>query len=1137
MKLHLNFRIIGGHAPATPDQQNISQSSSTTPTTTTNSNNTSVKHVVQEQNDTTSTGGHNIGGLLSIHKHMKGGFEKVLTKTSDFAAYLPFSRSIGIPRGSLLLSIFSEERVVNEFKEESTTTTTPNNNNSKEEIKEELSTSHKLATDDQNISVLYVYFLSMLLVSHQTKSIKNTMSQLSEYFGFDSDLHQQYAGHAYQFTKFYLYELNKRKENVTKSLFASEFTDKKMFEKYRLSQLNQLNELLFKLSNVNLNTLSVIVNLYNGKSLQRKDIGTGSSDPYVNIYLKQDDGTNLLKNKPSATSESFARSSAVKNNLSPEWNETFVVSTNELKENKLVVSVYDLDLVTKNDFMGFFVIDLESEENILKSRETVQEYPLLPKPPSDSNSKLSIIKFVKHMHRRSGGGSITSTSGNNLGSIKVGYYHMTREIFKLEDAKKKIDIINSCTSGIDGADDQYLIPNLIDFNHEKCLKSFCAIFIQGTNTCSFPDHIESLLNQFQKRVLLSPMIKLLCHMERLIEIFVITTKVLDQMKLLLTKIIEMVKNDPVQPDQVIARYKKTMEATKKLFKGLISKYGLSFPVNVEDNKIQGISEENAKLLAKCIEILRLIHYDIPSTELETMISTLVKQYIQFFYELIKERSQVRIESSTDFDNIVSLLDVYDAIETQITNDIDIYAVLFPKSVSIGDLSTTQYYHLLKQDTLDQLRRETKVCMETFYLLKKIQNLHNGVLQSYIDQNDQLVKDKMNVDDIFSRFVSMWITESKKQFFSWILRSLGKEVWKPSDLKNGVLHSFSVMDLFSIFEVGKNHMISLQINIDNSMFDYLNVVDEIYNAYIEEVMISIQKELDQNDASNPVSQKVEEINDKSTNLFSKFIQDTRKALKIETSNLTSSGKQHQQPPPTQPQQQQEHIPNNANTSVITMSTCVKLNCIEYSRFLLDEYITDIQNKLNPSLSDKVETTFKASFTKTRQRFDHHIEQVISKLGKWIKIALDIAIRKQTPSKKPTKQQNTTLNLIDLSPITFPQEQVDALLEELLAFLNNELTTLSGNLYQPTFSRLIKSVWVNLWREVDAILFSQEVLKKESFETLHWRSSLVLSMYPTLESFFNADGGGTSIDQLKSSSDYLFQKMNLHYFKNDNHHLIK
>ncbi|KAF2077606.1 hypothetical protein CYY_001069 [Polysphondylium violaceum] len=1130
MKLHLNFRKIGGNptTTTTAGEQQPNLSTSVSNVVTPSSGVKPQQQQQQQQHFDDGHGGHNIGGLLSIQKHMKGGFEKVLTKTSDFAAYLPFSRNIGIPKGgSLILSIFSEEKKVNAFKEESSKVY---NNKDGEDLKQDLHQSHKLACHDQNISVLYVYFLSILLVSHQTKSIKVTISQLCEYFGFDNELHTQYAAHAYHLTKYYLYELNKRKETVTKSLNVNEFSDKKMFEKYKLAQLNQLNELLFKLSNVSLNTLSVIVNLFNAKGLPKKDMGS-NSDPYVNIYLKKDDGTPLLKNKPSISSESFARSSCMKNNLSPEWNETFVVSTNDIKENKLVLSVYDLDLVTKNDFMGFMVVDLESEQGILKTKENIQEYPLLPKPPSDSNNKLFLVKFVKHVYRKSGGSlNSSSSTAAGLGTIKIGYYWMTREIFKLEEAKKMIDQIES--QPMNGADeDQYLIPNLIDFSHDKCLKSFCVIFIQGASSCTFPDHIESLLNQYQKRVLLSPMVKLLCHLERLLEIFVITTQVLDQMKQLIVKMIEMLKNDPVQPDPILSRYKKTLEATKSLFKGLISKYGLSFPVSVEGNKIQGISEENAKLLGKCIEILRTIHYDMPSKELESMISVLVKQYIQFFYSMIKERSQIRIEDSGDFDNIVSLLDVYDAIETQITNDIDIYSVLFPKGVNIGDLSAYNYYKLLKQDTLDQLAREKKVCMETFFLLKKIQNLHNGVLQSYIDQDAQLVKEKMDIDNIFSKFVSMWISETEKQFHSWIQRSLSKEAWKPSDLKNGVLHSFSVMDLFSIFEVGKNHMVSLQINIDNSMFDYLSVVNIVYNAYIEDVMVSIQKDLDQNDASNPVSQKVEEINEKSTNLFTKFIQDTRKALKIETTNnnnnnLTNSSSHIKQ-----------QIPINNSTSVITMSTCVKLNCIEFSRFLLDEYITDVQNKLNPSLSDKVESTFKASFTKTRQRFDHHIEQVISKLGKWIKIALDIAIRQQTPSKKPAKLQNTTLNLIDLSPITFPQEQVDSLLEELLAFLNNELTTLSGNLYQPTFSRLIKSVWINLWREVDAILFSQEVLKKESFETLHWRSSLVLSMYPTLESFFNADGGGTSIDQLKASSDYLFQKMNLHYFKNDNHHLIK
>lgn len=70
----------------------------------------------------------------------------------------------------------------------------------------------------------------------------------------------------------------------------------------------------------------------------------GFSDPYVKVKLLSNSG------QQSSFKE---KTSVMKSNLNPEWNETLVVHINPSdKDKRLLISVWDYDRVSRNDFMG-----------------------------------------------------------------------------------------------------------------------------------------------------------------------------------------------------------------------------------------------------------------------------------------------------------------------------------------------------------------------------------------------------------------------------------------------------------------------------------------------------------------------------------------------------------------------------------------------------------------------------------------------------------------------------------------------------------------------------------------------------------------------------------------------------------------
>ncbi|XP_003703312.1 synaptotagmin-10 [Megachile rotundata] len=114
---------------------------------------------------------------------------------------------------------------------------------------------------------------------------------------------------------------------------------------------------------------SLIVKVLEARDLPEKDV-TGSSDPYVKVYLLPD------RKKKHQTK-------VHRKNLNPVFNETFIfsVSYEELRERYLQFSVYDFDRFSRNDLIGQVVVkgllecaDLEHElEYTMDIMRTMQE--------------------------------------------------------------------------------------------------------------------------------------------------------------------------------------------------------------------------------------------------------------------------------------------------------------------------------------------------------------------------------------------------------------------------------------------------------------------------------------------------------------------------------------------------------------------------------------------------------------------------------------------------------------------------------------------------------------------------------------------------------------------------------------------
>ncbi|KAN0008974.1 hypothetical protein ACTFIU_008861 [Dictyostelium citrinum] len=972
---------------------------------------------------------------------------------------------------------------------------------------------------NESLSILLIYFLSDIIIHQPFDSLAQINKSLKKFFNISDKLLKTLFKKSLSLTKYYLLEINKYKEYYSKlqDFENEEFRgDKILMEKIKVFNLKRIDEAEKNNQNIKyLNFLNtVMVKVYSAKGLEIKDLL--SSDPYVNLFF-----TDSQDEKPHHHRESLNtiylnddkqkhhhhhsfKTTVKKGTLTPEWNEQFIMSTDKPDQNILIASIYDFDQVSKSDFMGFLPIHLEHEhehekegyndenKSILHHHhhhnehgngdehghheymnhsnpliENVQEYELLSKP------KGHLTKFKSLLGITSSASDIKNDNEiRKYGSIKLGFIHLKREILKVED----INVNN-----------QNLPSKQIDIqmnqNHENSIKSIIEFAINSQDEINLPNEIEKLLESFSSRVLLSPLIIPLVKIEKLVENFQISTSTMDEIHKLLLESIELVTVKKIPLSKPIEeRFLTMLKSLKRIYKSIIKRYPLSFPITInQETKLAENIGSSGTLLTLSIETLELIYnYQSKPCKLKKM----VENYIEFCWTCVKEKSLISIEDSKDFENIVGLLDIYDAIELQLVLDIEMYSQFFPAHFDLASISSKNYYRLLKEETERLLTKEDKVCMETFNLLKKIQKIEKTIIKPY----EKGIESMMDLNQLFKRFIKMWIKEIKKQFNLWVGRSLEKEEWKSIDNKNNQLHSNSLIDLFTIFEIGKNHLLGLDLNIDQFLFELIDIINQLYNQYLDIVLNSVLSDL-KRDNSTPLF--IDEVNDNYISSLSKFILKIKSSLDQQTSTSTTT----------------------TNIQITNSIICIKLNCLEFSRQLLFDFSSDLELKL-PHLKEKIQDSFGISFLNSKKKYDYIIDLVINNISKWIKVLLVQILDTKNGSNfsvcKLSKEQK---------PILLNENQVNELLDSLTILLNNELTILSGNLYYPTFSKFIRGVWQSIWKEFDRMLFPEFKLQSEKLETTFYKSLIILSIYPTLEEFFNADGSGVSIEQLRNHSEYL------------------
>eukprot|EP01132_Coremiostelium_polycephalum_P005530 gene5530-6889_t len=876
---------------------------------------------------------------------------------------------------------------------------------------------------------------------------------------------------------YYIKELTDRKENIEKDVIfkSTDFKDYATFQLWKKNQLIVLNNQLSNSHKLPAFNSKTIVKVLRGKDFRVKDQATKSSDPFTCLTL-----LSLEEELGHKRAQQSQKTSTKKLSLNPEWNEWFCLSTEKKEEHVLIASVYDEDLVTKHDFMGRVTINLNELGKVLPLNPLIKTYPLEPKP-----EKKSILDSVFHHHQND------KVDKGSLGTLDLSLYHIKRDI-------------NHDIKHLDGNNDNF--TKHFENDHVRSMKEIVDLFIKSSDECSFPSPLEKFLKNYESRIGISPCIRILFHLEKLLSDFSINEKILNQILSLVKQLINGIESKTfILSNELENRLQIVMKSVKTKFAVLLKRYGLSFPVSIDEKSgvVLGIGDNNGTLLTLTIEIFKLsnFYHELHQVNQETIDKKLekyVNEYFEFFYQIIKEKSEIAIEDSKEFENIVGLLDIYDALEIQITNDIDIYSSFFPKTMDVGLKSSLYFYKRIKEDTEKILSKENKVSMEVFILLKKIQSLDNLLSTTYEKEIESIRIDLKQ----FDRFISMWTIEARKQFTTWIDRCMEKETWKSINTKSKILHSDSVVDLFSIFEIGKNHILGLQVEIsDKLMEDFIKMISEMYTNYLNLIMNSILVELD--DRNDPIF--IDEVNESSKSSFIKFVD----------SIFSSSNKN-------------DGSPRNSNLccKTITSTICVKLNCIEYSRQLLDEFSSDLESKLLGK-SDLIRDTFTKAFAHSKERYEYLIDLVITKISKWIKVSLNIIFSKPlTNIPTPTGGDDP----LKWKPILIQEEKVTEFLEPLTKFLNNELSILSSNLYHPTFFKFLKGVWMSIWKECDRMMFPDTmgaVLQITDLQQQFKKSCVILSIYHQLELFFNAENDGVSIEQLQSLSEYLFQSLTVFF----------
>ncbi|KAL7645439.1 UNVERIFIED_CONTAM: hypothetical protein RMT77_003825 [Armadillidium vulgare] len=127
--------------------------------------------------------------------------------------------------------------------------------------------------------------------------------------------------------------------NIRPELYHAELAKQDSVESNLSSEVDSAGKLSFSL-NYDAEMEGLIIKVIQAQDLPVKDV-TGSSDPYIKIYLLPDRAKKFC-------------TKVHRRNLSPVFNETFFYSVpwNELAERTLQFSVYDFDRFSRNDLIG-----------------------------------------------------------------------------------------------------------------------------------------------------------------------------------------------------------------------------------------------------------------------------------------------------------------------------------------------------------------------------------------------------------------------------------------------------------------------------------------------------------------------------------------------------------------------------------------------------------------------------------------------------------------------------------------------------------------------------------------------------------------------------------------------------------------
>ena len=141
------------------------------------------------------------------------------------------------------------------------------------------------------------------------------------------------------------------------------------------------------------------IDLSNAKDLKAMD-KNGFSDPYARFLMN---------------GEILCKSDTKKKCLNPVWNQTFAVKI-PASRGKLVVEVYDHDVIGSNDLIGCSEIDLGPLIIEERSKKTLVLRPALNSPP---NPKLGTINFSVTVSPLDETAAETALEGRRKGDKKI----------------------------------------------------------------------------------------------------------------------------------------------------------------------------------------------------------------------------------------------------------------------------------------------------------------------------------------------------------------------------------------------------------------------------------------------------------------------------------------------------------------------------------------------------------------------------------------------------------------------------------------------------------------------------------------------------------------------------------------------